>query len=341
MIFSGVVYPISTYFSFNPLATYVTLFPHQISGPLVRHNTIVPELESPSTYRFSLSHFLEGLQFFILGLSKKVLLADLISLGVTPLANNISVASNTEAILAMVGYSMQLYFDFSGYSDMAIGLGLMLNIHFPQNFNSPYKSRSITEFWQRWHMTLSSWLKDYLYISLGGNKKGRLKTYRNLFLTMVIGGLWHGSNWTFAFWGLFHGTILAIEKILKDHSPYGLRLPWGSRRIEFLKIIWTFFLVNLGWIFFRASDFNSALIWLKKVFFIINEQTYSLALIPERHKDRFFIALGISLLIVFFGRNSWAIKKDLTWKRALILGFLVALTLMYMGDESPFLYFQF
>lgn len=203
----------SAHASLLSYASYVTMFPHQISGPLVRHNSIVPQLENEATYKFNADNFWRSCYFFIFGLSKKILIADLLSRIVNPVVTNMATASNSEAWLAMVGYTLQLYFDFSGYSDMATGLCLMLNIRLPQNFNSPYRSTSITEFWQRWHISLSSWLKDYLYISLGGNRVSVPATYRNLLITMLIGGLWHGASWMFALWGLFHGTLLVFERL--------------------------------------------------------------------------------------------------------------------------------
>jgi alginate O-acetyltransferase complex protein AlgI len=262
---------------------------------------------------------------------------------VDPLVTNMALISNVEAFLAMVGYTMQLYFDFSGYSDMAVGLGLMMNIQFPQNFDSPYKSRSITEFWQRWHISLSSWLRDYLYISLGGNRDGRFKTYRNLLLTMVIGGLWHGANWTFCVWGLFHGLLLAIERFFKENIKLRHSKSFLLNVIEssHFKLLITFILINVGWIFFRAPDFTIAFLWLKKAFFLNNHLTFDLMSLPERHKDRFFIALGVSLIGAFAFKNTWEFKFNPSLKQALLLGFLFAVCLMYLGDESPFLYFQF
>ena len=315
-------------------AGYVTLFPHQISGPLVRHNKIIPQLESSKTYVFQSDNFWKGCSFFIFGLSKKILIADLLSVIVAPLVTNMALSSNLEALLAMIGYTMQLYFDFSGYSDMAVGLGLMMNIQFPQNFNSPYKSRSITEFWQRWHISLSTWLRDYLYISLGGNREGKLKTYRNLLLTMTIGGLWHGASWTFVVWGFFHGIILSIEKFFKNRR-------WNFLQSSTVQWILTFALINIGWIFFRSPDFSTCFLWLRKIFLLNTHLTWDIVSLPERYKDRFFIALGVAIVIAFFSKNTWDIKFKPSVTNALILGFLFALCLMYMGDESPFLYFQF
>lgn len=315
-------------------ASYVTLFPHQISGPLVRHNQIVPQLENDTTYIFNTATFWRGSYFFIFGLAKKILIADRIAAAVDPLIGSMAFISNLEAWLAMIGYSLQLYFDFSGYTDMAIGLGLMMNIQFPQNFNSPYKAISITDFWKRWHMTLSSWLRDYLYISLGGNRLGSWKTYRNLILTMTIGGLWHGANWTFVVWGLLHGGALALERGLTERGLDLLKWRW-------LKWFFTFFFVCLAWIFFRSPDFTVATLWIKKIFFINGPVDLHLYYLPTKYKDRFFAAAAFALIVSLTCKNTWERAFQPHWLRALLLAILFAVSLTYMGDESPFLYFQF
>ncbi|MCB9072189.1 MAG: MBOAT family protein [Bdellovibrionaceae bacterium] len=315
-------------------ASYVTFFPHQISGPLVRHNVIVPQLENASTYVYHSDHFWRGLYFFIFGLSKKVLIADRIAPAIDPIILNMANASNLEAWLAMLGYSMQLYFDFSGYSDMAVGLGLLMNIQFPQNFNSPYKSTSVTEFWRRWHITLSSWLRDYLYISLGGNRRGHYRTYINLFLTMLIGGLWHGANWTFVAWGFLHGSALVAEKSLKPYLGFLFR-------IRFVSWLSTFFFTCLAWIFFRSPNFTIASIWLKKIFFINYDISMKLFYLLTKYKDRFYFALGLACILAFFSKNTWENDFPPSLKRAALLALLFVICLTYLGQESPFLYFQF
>lgn len=315
-------------------AGYVTLFPHQISGPLVRHNQIVPQLESAKTYIFNSENFWRGCYFFIFGLSKKMLIADRLAAVIDPLVVNMVAISNTEAWLAMLGYTTQLYFDFSGYSDMAVGLGLMMNIKFPMNFNSPYKSKSITEFWQRWHISLSSWLRDYLYISLGGNRDGKIKTYRNLLLTMAIGGLWHGANWTYVVWGLLHGGVLAIERFFKDRG-------WDLLKYRLLKWSGTFSIVCVAWVFFRSPDFKTASIWLEKIFLLNDVRTWDIVFIADKYKDRFFGALVVSLILVFFAKNTWEKSFKPSFRNAVILALLFVICLSYMGEESPFLYFQF
>lgn len=321
-----------------PFAGYVTFFPHQIAGPLVRHNQIVPQLEAHDTYHFQSDNFWRGWYFFVFGLSKKILIADRIAPVVDSLVHSMGTISNVEATLALVGYTMQLYFDFSGYSDMAVGLGLMMNIRFPQNFNSPYKSRSITEFWQRWHITLSSWLRDYLYISLGGNRKGSIFTYRNLLLTMIIGGLWHGASWVFVIWGAYHGFFLAAERFAKDAKWSILK---NSSMSSTGKWIITFIIVCVGWTFFRSPDVATALLWLKKVFFLTDSVTWDLVQIAPKNKDRFFVALSVALLIAAFAKNTFEINFRPTLWRAILLALMFVICLSFMNEESPFLYFQF
>ncbi|WP_413581348.1 MBOAT family O-acyltransferase [Bdellovibrio sp. HCB288] len=315
-------------------AGYVTLFPHQISGPLVRHNVIVPQLEANETYVFKSENFWRGCYFFIFGLTKKMLIADRIAIVIDPMIGSMAQLSTGESWLAMVGYTMQLYFDFSGYSDMAVGLGLMMNIQFPQNFNSPYKSKSITEFWQKWHISLSAWLRDYLYISLGGNRAGKLKTYRNLFLTMAIGGLWHGAAWTYVVWGCFHGGLLLVERFFTNRG-------WDLFKFKWLKWVLTFLAVNVAWVFFRSPDMHTAMLWLSKVFMVEGPVSWDIMYIATKHKDRFFAALVIALPVALFARNTWEIKFKPTAWRVALLAFMFVVCLTYMGEESPFLYFQF
>lgn len=313
-------------------STYVTMFPHQISGPLVRHNTIIPQLEDAATYRIQTDNLWRGAFFFVTGLGKKILIADFISRGINPIITNMATASNSEAWLAMVGYTLQLYFDFSGYSDMATGLCLMLNIRLPQNFDSPYKSASITEFWQRWHMTLSAWLRDYLYISLGGNRGSKLATYRNLMITMALGGLWHGATWMFALWGIYHGLLLSIERA----AGIGRTAKFRKARIAF-----TFILVALGWILFRAPDLTTTSLWYQKIFFLNGSLSFDLLSIPVKHRDRFGIAFLIGLGVVFAARNTWRTSFIPSYRNVFLLVLLFALCLPFLADESPFLYFQF
>lgn len=324
----------SSHGSLLEFSSYVTLFPHQISGPLVRHNFIVPQLESPETYKFNYDNFWKGICFFVFGLSKKMLIADRIAEAIDPIISNIAQASNLEATFAMLGYTVQLYYDFSGYSDMAVGLGLMMNIKFPANFNSPYKSKSITEFWKRWHITLSSWLKDYLYISLGGNRLGTIFTYRNLFLTMLIGGLWHGANWTFVLWGAIHGVALAVERLFNDKKVDLLKF-------SVLKWALTFFVVSIAWVFFRANSVSDGVLWLNKVFEWNSSFSTDLTFMPIKFRDKFYILASIGLVSALFAKNTWEMKFLPSWRNVFVVAILFVVCLMYMGEKSPFLYFQF
>jgi alginate O-acetyltransferase complex protein AlgI len=320
------------YENFVSFAAYVSLFPQLVAGPIIRHNDLVPQLMDHSSYKFNANNFSQGLILFVLGLSKKVLIADRIGVTVDTLLPNLEYLTGLESWLCLLGYTTQLYFDFSGYSDMAIGLGKMMNLDFPINFNSPYKSKSITEFWQRWHMTLSSWLRDYLYISLGGNRKGTFKTYRNLFLTMLLGGLWHGANWTFVAWGAFHGSILIIER----------KLNWPKVKAPaFLKMGLTFLLVMIGWAFFRSPSISFAIDWIGQLF--VMEDFFMLKSIKGSLKDRFLFALAFGLIIVFSKKNLY--ERDLRNYFKPTYAFAYALLLiictLYFGSKSPFLYFQF
>ena len=228
-------------------ATFIALFPHLIAGPVFRYKDLADQFEHRV---HSWEKFGEGSLRFMQGFIKKVFIADTIA----PLATSafgLSHPTTADAWFGAIAYTAQLYFDFSGYSDMAIGLGLMMGFRFVENFNQPYISQSITEFWRRWHMSLSSWLRDYLYISLGGNRGGTLKTYRNLFLTMLLGGLWHGANWTFVLWGAWHGAVLCVERALGVKPDVSRFRPhrWAL----------TFLIVVLGWVMFRSQNVESAL----------------------------------------------------------------------------------
>ena len=254
-VFHAISYVVDVYRGGEPptrnlldFAAFIALFPHLIAGPVLKYNLLADQFK----YReHSFEQFSLGAQRFMLGFAKKVLIAD----SIAPIANAafaVPSPSFSDAWLGAVAYTLQLFFDFSGYSDMAIGLAAMIGFRFPENFNHPYISRSITEFWRRWHMSLSSWLREYLYISLGGSRRGRSRTYFNLWATMVLGGLWHGANWTFVLWGLWHGSILALERSLGERKLWRPVAP-------LLGIVGTMFLVILGWVMFRAENLGVAL----------------------------------------------------------------------------------
>jgi alginate O-acetyltransferase complex protein AlgI len=247
-------------YNFLHYLLFVTYFPHLIAGPVLHHKQMMPQFANPATYRINPEHVAVGITIFVLGLAKKVLLAD--SLGEH--ANGIFAAAHDgqalrmlEAWIGALAYTLQLYFDFSGYSDMAIGLSLMFNVRLPMNFDSPYKATSIIEFWRRWHMTLSTFLREYLYIPLGGNRKGKLRRYTNLMITMLLGGLWHGAGWTFLVWGGLHGFYLLVNHGWRDVKAR-FELGDGGRLGKLAAGALTFLAVVVAWVFFRADSLGTA-----------------------------------------------------------------------------------
>ena len=247
---------------------FVTYFPHLIAGPILHHREMMPQFAQPHVFRFDATRLADGLTIFVLGLFKKVVLADRFA----SFANPAFSAAGTQDLSffscwgAALAYTLQLYFDFSGYSDMAIGLALMIGIRLPLNFHSPYKARNIADFWRRWHMTLSRFLRDYLYIPLGGNRRGPARRHLNLMLTMLLGGAWHGAGWTFIVWGGLHGLYLVLHsawRTLWQRQPHlrTLRAPGPGAKL----LAWalTFLAVVVGWVFFRATDLATALSLLR------------------------------------------------------------------------------
>jgi alginate O-acetyltransferase complex protein AlgI len=232
------------------VAILQAFFPHIVAGPIVRANELLPQLRTPRDPRAVLA----GPALFLIvgGLLKKTVIADELARRVVdPVYSDPSAHSGGELLLAFYGFAAQIYCDFSGYTDMAIGLALLLGYQLPQNFNRPYLALSLQDFWRRWHMTLSRWLRDYLYIPLGGNRRGRAKTYRNIMITMLLGGLWHGASWTFGLWGGIHGAALSAERYARERFP-GFRLPaWAAWLV-------TFHVVCVAWVFFRAPDLHTA-----------------------------------------------------------------------------------
>lgn len=311
---------------FFQYASFVALFPHLVAGPIIRFADIGPQLLRRT---HSVERFGRGVLFFMIGFSKKMLLAD----SLAPLVEAVFDGGShggVETWLAVFAYTFQLYFDFSGYSDMAIGLAHMFGFDFPKNFDSPYLSRSITEFWRRWHMTLSQWLRDYLYFSLGGNRRGELRTYVNLLLTMLLGGLWHGASWMFVLWGGYHGTLLVLERL-------GGRQGLIPRAPAPLQTALTFFLIVFGWALFRAPNLATvgALFGthgpggLEPIAWVLRPFTVG--------------ALVAAPLVAWGGRQSWDLARDLTPGKALgfTLLFLASLVKMIFASYTPFLYFQF
>ena len=242
-------------YDFISYCLYVAFFPYVISGPIAYHNEIIPQLESEKASRLNFQNLCRGLFIFSIGLFKKTVIADTLALVADGGFNAVGQLTFFEAWITSLSYTMQLYFDFSGYTDMAIGVALVFNIDIPANFNSPYKALNVRDFWRRWHITLSRFLRDYIYIPLGGNKFGECKTLLNLMLTFLLAGFWHGAAWTFIFWGFMHGAALCIHRL------------WNKIDLRMNKVLsWflTFNFINIAWVFFRAADWNSAVNVIKR-----------------------------------------------------------------------------
>lgn len=250
-------------YNFAHYGLFVTYFPHLIAGPVLHHAQMMPQFQDAQTYRFNKLNFVVGMGIFAVGLLKKVVMAD----GISPYADAVFGPADNgffpgfhEAWLGALAYTFQIYYDFSGYSDMAIGLSLMFNIRLPINFNSPYKARSISDFWRRWHISLSTFLRDYLYVTLGGNRHGQFRRYFNLAITMVLGGLWHGASWSFVLWGALHGAYLTINHAFR--AMVGERVSAylsSSRWFGFASWLLTMFTVVVAWVFFRAHSLGGAM----------------------------------------------------------------------------------
>lgn len=321
--YRGVIRPTKNFFEFS---CYVSLFAQLVAGPIVRFRQIEQDLENLG--RADRTNYLDiGWSFFVLGLSKKVLLADTIALIIDPALAQYATLSTMAAWLCMLGYTYQLYFDFSGYSDMAVGLGYLFGLRLPQNFNSPYRAVEISDFWRRWHMSLSSFLRDYLYIPLGGSRGTEFTIYRNLLITMVLGGLWHGASWTFVVWGAYHGALLAV---------FRMRQSWWNKLPPALMGSITFFLVVVGWVFFRSTDFTMAATLLQTMFSARDGP----AIIGQ---PVLIGTLAVAAALAHFGPNTFELRHE--WsaigKAALVLALAASLFLIYGARSTPFLYFQF
>lgn len=311
---------------------FVSLFPQLVAGPIIRFSEVADQLRSRT---HTVEKFVRGIAFLFLGLSKKVLLANPCG-KVADMAFDAASVTTIDAWVGAVAYAFQIYFDFSAYSDMAIGLGLMLGFVFAKNFDSPYLSASITEFWRRWHISLSSWLRDYLYIPLGGNRLGEGRTYINLMLVMLLGGLWHGSSWNFLIWGAIHGGMLAFERAQGKQSVYA-GLPHG------LKVMITFIIVCIAWVFFRAPDLGSALAYCGSMFGLA-ESTVGAHLLGGLIYQPYYVGfLAIAAMVTWFGPQTWDFTRQLTLlKAATIVGlFVVSVVALTVQEYNPFIYFIF
>jgi alginate O-acetyltransferase complex protein AlgI len=318
--------------NFVDFACYVSMFPQLVAGPIIRFSDVADQLRRR---RHSLEKFARGAALVSLGLGKKILLANPCGKVADATFEAGSVVA-LDAWYGVVAYSMQIYFDFSGYSDMAIGLGLMLGFVFAKNFDSPYKAESITDFWRRWHISLSNWLRDYLYKPLGGNRRGPLRTYLNLGAVMLLGGLWHGAAWKFVIWGGFHGLLLAGERARGKASAYrGLARP--------LRVAITFALVTLSWVFFRASDLAHAVRYLGAMVGTATQAPAAGLIGGLIYQPYYLITLGAALVVAFAAPQSWDWTRQLpVWKVLVCVGVLwVALVMLNTQAFNPFIYFIF
>ena len=338
-------------YDFLNYCLFVTFFPQLIAGPIVHHKEMMPQFANVRNKIINYKNIALGLFIFSIGLFKKVVIADSFAVWATNGFDKATVLNLFEAWATSLSYTFQLYFDFSGYCDMAIGAALLFNIKLPINFNSPYKALNIQDFWRRWHITLSRFLRDYIYIPLGGNRKGRLRTYVNLMATFIIGGIWHGAGWTFVFWGFLHGVALVIHRI------------WSELGFKMNKILaWfiTFNFINITWVFFRAKDWDDALKVLKGMFGLsgIVLPNFLLAKLGfltkygvgfdnfiERVGDKntlLFIMLGFILVLAFKNSIEKMISFQPSYQKIIKLIFILLLSFYSMiAVKTEFLYFNF
>ena len=349
--------------NFLEYCTYVTFFPKLTMGPIALQKDVIPQLQEPERKGVNYENLSKGLYLFSLGLAKKVLIADTLAKIVAIGYTDVEKLNSMSALVVMVSYTLQLYFDFSGYCDMAMGVGLFFNINLPINFNSPYKSKSISEFWQRWHMTLTQFFTTYLYIPLGGSRKGRLRTYSNTFFVFLVSGLWHGANWTFLCWGALHGVLMVLEKISKDLGISFKKLPSPMVKVkEVLQWVLTFSMINIAWVFFRAESMDQAGVFFQRLFsggWQLSEKITEYVLdiielrvllrlgirgVVEAHIGVFIPLLLASLVLVcLFAKNTNEKAKSFNYSLGKGILTLVLLTwsIVSLSNITEFLYFEF
>ncbi|TWT66910.1 Peptidoglycan O-acetyltransferase [Posidoniimonas polymericola] len=310
-------------------AAYVSMFPQLIAGPIVRYSDIDEQLRCIDR-PLDAAQFASGVWMFVVGLAQKLLLADVIASRVDPLLDPHQTLQLAAGWYAMLGYSCQLYFDFAGYSNMAVGLGRMLGFEFCQNFDSPYKADSIQDFWRRWHISLSTMLRDYLFIPLGGSRGALVLTLRNLFVVMLLGGLWHGAGWTFVLWGAYHGVLLAIAAVWRTLSPK--RLPYPAAAAV------TFVAVVFGWVLFRCETLTHA--WATMAAMVgLNGVESAPVLAVGGAKAAALLATLLS--IAWFAPNAWRMKLPLNATTGVAAALVFVLCVLRFDSASPFLYFRF
>jgi alginate O-acetyltransferase complex protein AlgI len=345
-VYRGVHKPLKNFWDYQ---LYIILFPKLIAGPIIRYHEIADQITDRSA-RDTVDDKLMGFYRFCLGLGKKVLIANTMATFADFVYGNPfngdgaldpMKLSTITAWLAAVAYTMQIYFDFSGYSDMAIGLGRMLGFKFPENFNNPYTSQSITEFWRRWHMTLGAWMKNYLYIPLGGNRAGKFRIFFNLWIVFLLSGLWHGASYAFIFWGVWHGTFLVLERV------FLLKLTDRIGKIP--RIIFTLFIVIVGWVFFRVIHLHDGWLYVKAMF---GRGTGELVpspgpewywtLIPAVIFSFFILVKrGNDLQNRIYGDTTLSLRGHFAFTAIIVIFFVLSLSYITGSGFNPFIYFRF
>ena len=347
--FQQIAYLVDSYrgetkeYDFLTYALFVTFFPQLIAGPIVHHSEMMPQFTKKENKIFNHFNIALGLFIFSMGLFKKVVIADTFAMWATKGFDVAPTLNMIEAWITSLSYTFQLYFDFSGYTDMAIGAALLFNIKLPNNFFSPYKATNIQDFWRRWHITLSRFLKDYIYIPLGGNRKGEIRTYTNLFTTFVLGGIWHGAGWTFVLWGILHGLALILHRAWQK---------LGFKMYSVFAWFITFNFINIAWVFFRATNFESAIKVLKGMFMgdiIVPSAVTQYIALPAGKWSKLFqseaylgvwFAFGFLVILLFPNSMQWKMKFKTNFIY-MIFTILFFLSIFLLNRKSEFIYFNF
>ena len=340
-IYRGQIKPLERWIDYM---FYLSFFPQLVAGPIVRAKDFIPQIRQPLMVTRQM--FGTAIGLIIIGLIKKAIISDYISLNfVDRIFDEPALYSGFECLMGIYGYALQIYCDFSGYSDMAIGIALLLGFRFPKNFDAPYKSATITEFWRRWHISLSSWLRDYLYISLGGNRKGKMRTYINLLLTMVLGGLWHGAAIRFVLWGALHGAALALHKMWLKVVPWAKANGKDMNPVSrLLGIVLTFHIVCLGWLLFRAEDMQTVYLMLYQIANTLNAEVIPQVILG--YKEVFgLIVVGYAMHLLPSAIDGDIQRKVVSasfwWQVAMMVGVVWCVMQIKSSDIQPFIYFQF
>ena len=363
--------------SFVDYALFVSFFPQLIAGPIVTHEEMLPQFEQIGKKKFDEERFCRGLFIFVLGMGKKVLIADTFGSAVDAGYGMTAQLGSIDAVLVMLFYTLQLYFDFSGYCDMAIGIGKMMGIEIPINFNSPYKACNIIDFWKRWHITLSRFFTKNIYIPLGGNRKGKSRMYCNLFLVFFLSGIWHGAGWNYILWGVMHGVLYCVTRFIQlnsrkketcvqtdkeDSREKSIVNKLASGIFQGIKVFATFLYVNVAWVFFRSPSIEEALTLFKRMFtggialpleaiydaFNLDEFWYVMKVLhlTDFTFSRYILMIVFTLvilLVTFFGKNvhELAAKWKMSWISAIAVAVVFVWCVVSLSGVSTFLYFNF